>query len=278
MAVVVLALAAASPAVAADEFVWSAETGADNTSATLWYGVRESDAMQFLATCTTSGAAGDDLLMATFGSDVKGKKEGASTIVDVAIGGSRSTFKGKIVGVNAEEGLSGARVPIKLDDAKFWSSMESGGSLSYAIRGSAKLRMSLEGASDAVQKFIADCNSIASTGMVAGASGAAPAGGNEQMPDEGSEGAGDEGLVAGTVAGTKITYSCDEGIDMTVVYTQNGEESTATVTHDVSGTVTLPRAISGSGARYSNGEFELFTKGPEATFSWKDGQHKCLEN
>lgn len=280
---------AAAPASAANELSWHNDT-VSGTIANLWFGVPESDELQFAATCTTNGEAGDELLMATFGTDVHGLKEGATAIVDVAIGKQRATLKGKVHGTKAEVGITGVRAPIAIDNEAFWGAMQKADALTYARRGGDKLRMNLGGASGPVQKFLADCDSIARTGsVVAGAGEGADAGASDQgMPTDTGEAAGSDMPAAGGAAdsgggnaaenGTAVSYTCDEGIPMQVVYTTKGEEMSATVTHDVAGTVTLKRAISGSGVRYSDGEFELFTKGPEAIFSWKDGQHRCLED
>lgn len=272
----------ATPASAADEMSWHNDT-VNGTVASLWFGIPESDNLQFTATCTTNGGAGDDLLMATFGSDVQGLKEGAAAVVDIVVGKQRATLKGKVFGTKAEVGITGIRAPIAVDDQQFWLAMEKSDAITYARRGGEKLRMSLKGARNPLQQFLADCDSIARTGSVAAANtgGDAAAGGDTAMPDAGSgESAGDMPAAGGSgdTNETAASYTCDEGIPMQVVFATKGEEMTATVTHDVAGTVTLARVISGSGARYSNGEFELFSKGAEAIFSWKDGQHRCLED
>lgn len=75
-----------------------------------------------------------------------------------------------------------------------------------------------------------------------------------------------------------VTYSCNEGIPLVVRYENVGDESTAFVSHDSFPEVKLPQVVSGSGARYATGPFELHTKGRTAVFTFDGAQDVCEED
>lgn len=74
---------------------------------------------------------------------------------------------------------------------------------------------------------------------------------------------------------TRVEYSCDEGIPLIVEYLNTASTSIATVSHDSGPKMVMEQVVSGSGARYSNGEWTLHSKGDTAIISWGDGGHTC---
>lgn len=76
---------------------------------------------------------------------------------------------------------------------------------------------------------------------------------------------------------TTVTYSCEEGIPLIVRYVNTDQSSTAYFSHDSFPEVELPEVVSGSGAKYSNGHYTLWTKGPEARLEWDGTVSVCEE-
>ncbi|MWB77115.1 hypothetical protein GLS40_03670 [Pseudooceanicola sp. 216_PA32_1] len=72
----------------------------------------------------------------------------------------------------------------------------------------------------------------------------------------------------------EVTYVCERGVEIPVVYIE-GEASTAVLLAE-GRMVVLPRAVSGSGARYArDGDAEGYVwwnKGDEATLAWFDAR------
>ena len=76
---------------------------------------------------------------------------------------------------------------------------------------------------------------------------------------------------------TTVNYSCEEGIPLVVRYENSANNSIAYFSHDSFPEVRLDEAVSGSGARYSNGYYTLSTKGADAILEWEGTQSFCRE-
>ncbi len=96
------------------------------------------------------------------------------------------------------------------------------------------------------------------------------------MTVEDSGGGG--GQVGGAANARVIEYTCDEGLQMTVQFEENGNQSFATYSIDTSPFQRLTRIPSGSGAVYSNGRDTLSTKGLSAVLETPSGQTRCSQN
>lgn len=65
-------------------------------------------------------------------------------------------------------------------------------------------------------------------------------------------------------ASKKVEYTCNEGIPLIVEYINTKAASIAIISHDSSPRIALDSIPSGSGAKYSNGDWILHVKGKEA--------------
>ncbi len=68
-------------------------------------------------------------------------------------------------------------------------------------------------------------------------------------------------------------FRCDDGRDLTVSFYTT--EPTRVVIVIGRRTVDLPQAVSGSGARYSDGVTTFWNKGDQARFEWANGSTQC---
>ena len=70
-------------------------------------------------------------------------------------------------------------------------------------------------------------------------------------------------------------YSCPDGYTFTITYSNPDNVGDIAIFEDASGTMKLPRAVSASGAKYSNGATIFWSKGEEAMVTVaSDEQHK----
>ncbi len=156
-------IALSSGAVGA-EMVWSSETSGagdsgagDGPTATLWLGIPETDAMQFIATCSLKSSGTS--LSAVFGYDITGMREGARKTLELRSAGYRQDWDGAVFGTEIEEGVAGIRLDLGIDDP-LWQMMQTVSLLSYGLAGAAPSRLSLRGAPDAVESFLTNCREI----------------------------------------------------------------------------------------------------------------------
>jgi membrane-bound inhibitor of C-type lysozyme len=72
-------------------------------------------------------------------------------------------------------------------------------------------------------------------------------------------------LVACTKPATrKYAYSCPDGYEFTIAYSDQGDAGDVAAFEDTSGTLLLPRTPAASGERYSNDSTVFWSKGDEA--------------
>lgn len=75
-----------------------------------------------------------------------------------------------------------------------------------------------------------------------------------------------------------VEYSCNEGIPLIVEYLEQNDVSIAKISHDSSPKITLVSVRTGSGAKYSNGDWVLHVKGKTALVgSQGEFDDKCTE-
>lgn len=85
------------------------------------------------------------------------------------------------------------------------------------------------------------------------------------------------GQIGEAISQEVVQYDCNEGIPMQVVYTNQGNRSTANVIHDGFQLGDLNQIPSGSGVAYSNGRYTLFSKGREAILQWDGITDVCFQ-
>lgn len=72
----------------------------------------------------------------------------------------------------------------------------------------------------------------------------------------------------------EASYTCERGVEIPVAYIDGGEEDVVTLIAEGQ-LVVLPRAVSGSGARYTAAEGDSYVwwdHGNEATLAWFDSE------
>lgn len=75
-----------------------------------------------------------------------------------------------------------------------------------------------------------------------------------------------------------VGYTCNEGIPLDVIFRDDGQVATASISHDSSPQYVLTQVPSGSGARYTDGVYTLHTKGAQAILTWNGIEDICIEN
>jgi membrane-bound inhibitor of C-type lysozyme len=75
-----------------------------------------------------------------------------------------------------------------------------------------------------------------------------------------------------------VEYTCNEGIPLIVEYLEENDVSIARISHDSSPKITLVSVRSGSGSKYSNGNWVLHVKGKTALVGTQgEFDDKCTE-
>jgi membrane-bound inhibitor of C-type lysozyme len=75
---------------------------------------------------------------------------------------------------------------------------------------------------------------------------------------------------------TRARFTCEEGVPMDVRFENIGDRSLAFVSIDGSPEIRLKQVPSGSGAKYSNGEYTIWTKGRNATLEINGDSDICV--
>jgi membrane-bound inhibitor of C-type lysozyme len=107
----------------------------------------------------------------------------------------------------------------------------------------------------------------------------------DKQSGSGQSGSGQSGggLIGGGQIGSAAnvqveTYTCVEGLQLTIEFEQTGDQDFATYSIDGSPPVRLPRVPSGSGEVFSNGQDTLSAKGLSAILETPTGQTRCKQN
>lgn len=171
-AFLILPAALAGPAAAQDGLVWSYDRQLDRdpfkTRLTLMHAIPETDAVQLIAECQIG--AGGTYAVVRIGADIGDLSEGATVNVTFVGPNFQHVLTGDVVGVNAEVGITGASLPVELDDP-LWRAMQSLSGLSYSARLFTDQQLGLNGASGPVGQFVADCRDMPSPDDVGGPPG-----------------------------------------------------------------------------------------------------------
>jgi len=152
-------------------FAWLATTYRDQLNgnrktASLSYGVPETDNIAFSATCRAGASRG--YATAIFGYDISGQRSGREVSLQVTIGGYRENLPGKVYLNPVDEGVSGVVVAIGPDDP-FWETLASGSAMTYALDNKPTTRLGLNGSGQAARQFVADCLGGTQTASTGGA-------------------------------------------------------------------------------------------------------------
>jgi hypothetical protein len=157
-------LIAASPhSYAEEEMSWTAnrfesETPDGTPMAVLHYGIPETDAVAFEATC--GGPDGPEP-RAVFWYDITDFDEGDDVSLEILAGDFEDELPAKVYGKELEVGVSGIQVTPPTD-APLWQAMATRPDLSYGVEGGEPVKLSLNGASAAVGEFVAACEALSS--------------------------------------------------------------------------------------------------------------------
>ncbi len=141
----------------ANRMVWRMqETGRGNARGVrLDFSVPETDAIAFSAVCN-AGSYSADL---EFGYPTRGLREGEKVALNLDLGSYQASEPGVVFGTNRQEGVSGVKITLVMDDA-FWPGMLNGSSLSYRRRNEAPVRLDLKGSAGEVKSFVAACQAL----------------------------------------------------------------------------------------------------------------------
>ena len=127
--------------------------------AVLHYGIPETDAVAFQATC---GGPDGPVPQAVFWYDITELDEGDQVSLAVVSDGFEDELPGKVYGKELEVGVSGIQVGLDAD-APVWTAMANGPQLTYGLAGGKQEKLHLDGAAEAVSKFVSECKAMTST-------------------------------------------------------------------------------------------------------------------
>ena len=228
--------------------VWSfsADPAGNNagSSAYLTFGIPETDAIAFSATCE-SGLAGPEIpvmLIVDFGAN----PDGTPVAVEFLSAGFNADYGGEVSVVSSE--YAGVSLGIGIGD-RLWPVLQRNRSVTFGIEGMAQTTVPLAGSATPVRDFLAACRA------------------NFAAYD-----------ASATPDIDVVEYACDDGTSLVVDYDNSRSYSIALVTFGTMTGVALIQVISGSGAKYSNGDMTLHSKADEAYFESGGTGRTCTAN
>ncbi len=238
-AAIVLAMAALPAFAQADRAVWSFDhyDGDQNgqTTYALSYGVPETDAVAFTATCH-SGMQGPTMPV-LLSVDYGDAPDGAPVTARMRSGTFDATYAAVVSSQSSES--AGILVQVGANDP-LWHVLSHGGSIAFSAGDGQPITVSLEGSSKPVEEFLQTCRSV-----FAETDAATP------RPPQ---------LLT-------YQYVCDDGTQFRAQFDNSRSYSIAVLSFSDGPEVPLIQAESGSGARYSNGDDTLSTQGDTAVLS-----------
>lgn len=138
---------------AAQDMEWQVYKSVDETPpvASLSFGVPETDHLQVQATCQ-----GANPIVMDMGADVSGSRENER--VDVLFTGDAydQTLEGKVVGLQAEVGITGVTIEAQLDDP-IWGAMSELDEIEYRVGDKQTESLDLDGAGPKIEDFLKAC-------------------------------------------------------------------------------------------------------------------------
>ncbi len=209
---------------------------------TLTFGIPETDATAFNASCRAGGHDAEVALSLDTG--------GSSASADAFLLVQGQPFRYRSRPFSASSKSAGVHVTIGLDDP-IWRALQNARQpIAYGIVGQTPRRMSARGTGPAVAKFLAACASLA--------------GSAQPTPQGGSPGGGG-------------AYLCDDGSRLQVTITPSGPASIANITHGQFrfALIAVPTKV---GEKYSNGVATLNISGTTAQFSASGTNLFCQAN
>ena len=155
---------AAREAAAEDQLQWQFVEAKDpdkgTTTPSLIYGVPETDNMQVTGGCKPG--AGGNSTSVVFAADIGDLPTGKDTDLRFSGGGLDYTLKGQIYRAEAEEGLSGVRADIPLDDP-LWGAFAAKELLDYLVPGYKAATLDFTSGKDKIAAFVQACRTYAAT-------------------------------------------------------------------------------------------------------------------
>lgn len=242
---VAAALAAIPPAAfaQADGAVWSAGRYSDDAGggevAYLQFGVPETDAVAFVAECRQSagGPSIPVMLMVDWGDG----GDGSPVVANISANGFQATYAAEVA-IESEES-AGVLVPVGIEDP-LWQVLVNGGQASFSALDRQAATVPLDGAAAPVAEFLEDCAKLFA--------------------------AHDAGVAVDQLL--SYDYTCEDGTSFSASFDNSRSYSVAVLSLPGQPQVPLVQVVSGSGARYSNGEHTLHTKADDALLTLPDGR------
>lgn len=214
----------------------------------LTFGIPETDAIGFSATCRADGGIETDLLV-DFGSRLAGTSVQAFIDVD----GQAFGYQGNVFISSSE--WAGVSIQMNPRDP-IWQRMQNAPEIGYGIVGERRFVASARGAANAISQFLAACQP-----------GDAPVAPTQQQTP-----------VQQNVAGAPVNYRCDDGSTMSVSISTVGAASVATVVRNDGGQFALIKVPTSVGEKYSNGEATLNKGGTTAQLTASGVSAFCQAN
>lgn len=240
----------------------------------LTFGIPETDAIGFSATCRADGGIETELLV-----DFGARADGAPVQTFIEVDGQAFGYQGNVFVSSSEwagvEMLMNPRDPI-------WQRMQDAREISYGIVGGQRVTAPGRGAAAAISQFLADCqsasalgggNQVAPTRPTLGGAPAQQPIQQTQQPTLGQQAVPQQvpvqqvpqqQPVQQNVPGTPVNYRCDDGSTMLVNISAVGAASVATVVRNDGGQFALIKVPTPVGEKYSNGEATLNKSGNTA--------------
>lgn len=190
----------ALPAPPAEGMAWTFAAG--EIAGTLVYGVPETDATAFVATCNRGS---DRITVTLYDATAPGLQPGAAVPVTFTAGGFTKAYQGKMTAVSEESGVSNPEVVISAGDP-LWSALIREANLGIAAGPAYSATLSLKGSAAPARQLLATCLNAPAPPPAAPPVVAAPGGGL-------GEGAGGPGITA--------RYACEIGPGFQVRYLGN---------------------------------------------------------
>ena len=152
-------------AAAADGMEWQfyEDNDPDNKgrmTATLTYGVPETDNIQVRGVCDASPSTSVKFSSVTFGADIGDLANGKDVDLRFSGGGFDHALKGQIYRATGEEGLSGVHVDIEHDDP-LWGAFADKDQLDYLVPGYKAASLDLTRGRDKIKQFVQACRTYA---------------------------------------------------------------------------------------------------------------------
>ena len=172
-------IAPADTAFANDRMVWIFNEMSDpanqgRMTATLHFGVPETDDMQVSGTCDATRGSSAKFSSLTFGADVGNLENGKAVDLRFSGGGTEQTLKGTVHRAAAEADINGVVVSLEHGDP-LWQLLAEKDHLDYQVPGYRAVPLALKKGQENIGKFVAACKKYAEVLVPSNGTAAAPA-------------------------------------------------------------------------------------------------------